>query len=879
MSPASELAPRSRGIHHDQRAARVEGVIERLIAGHLLIATGSQIEVGHPALLTEWSFVVSARLASTGRLVFRDALREAAVAWEHAGARADLLWQGNLLHELATNTPWLAGLLSSKEQEFIDASQRRERRTRFTRIALLVAFFLLVLGAVAIDQAYEARQQEAEQRRADAEREAYVATVVARARHTDDPYLRAAWITEAMAKGSADAALPLELLRSAEPLPAAHFLSLTPSSPPIFPWSSRFLVAQMGGGDLFLADLEPTDLLSLPADTPLDADLDALRSEGRLTPRTRLLRPHDEPLAELIPLAYDTAFATRSVGGEVRVFRLRHDGHAGLAAILPGRCMGSLFAAERSPVFACAEAGSVSVFDLAKLAKADAGGVEHVALVGTLLGISPDGDHIATVTGQTLRLWQRSTRQAREIAANSPVLMARFHPNEAVLAIIEEVTVELVSLHDDTRSAPLDAPDAPTDARWSPGGELLGLCAEGGSTIWMAPFAKDEHDTREPLDPKVLESVCAPPSGGPRRLDGPRDVPAWAQNMADLSGGFELRDGRIVSRDLVVFSPRGASATSSRFRFQARDMSGGVEAHDANDSVVAVLRDGPDVVVQVGEEVRIYRLKDGQRVQARRGNLLTRCADGRLLSWLKSNNVWQVLDARSGTITAEIPREPGIVVGVEPSCTLFFTQRLDGSVIAWPLAAPAPTVVTKADGLIYDARPSPARGNAPAGLWLAHSSGAITRVDASGAAFLYGYATPRASVLGDGPEPLDLAFADASGVVVQTRSGTVSRYADALSGGPWTDFSFAKDGQSVLLASRERLAVLDLVHGDLVATAPSQGRGRLSAWDDDGSLLAWSFDYAGGAEGLVIPRGVPFAQSAIDALSNVRVNNGKLELR
>src|SRR5690606_26570211 len=68
------------------------------------------------------------------------------------------------------------------------------------------------------------------------------------------------------------------------------------------------------------------------------------------------------------------------------------------------------------------------------------------------------------------------------------------------------------------------------------------------------------------------------------------------------------------------------------------------------------------------------------------------------------------------------------------------------------------------DGYVFDARPS--LGPSP-GLWLAGSKGALARVAIDGSLTAYGAATPRATMMADGPEPGDLIFADETGVVLR----------------------------------------------------------------------------------------------------------------
>ena len=83
----------------------------------------------------------------------------------------------------------------------------------------------------------------------------------------------------------------------------------------------------------------------------------------------------------------------------------------------------------------------------------------------------------------------------------------------------------------------------------------------------------------------------------------------------------------------------------------------------------------------------------------------------------------------------------------------------------------------------------------------------------------------------------------------------------------------------MLLASAERAVVLDLGRKELMGSLPLPGRSRLAPWDDEGSVLAWSFDRVGGPEGEVVPRGRSLARAVAEAVSNLEVREGKLRLR
>jgi hypothetical protein len=227
-----------------------------------------------------------------------------------------------------------------------------------------------------------------------------------------------------------------------------------------------------------------------------------------------------------------------------------------------------------------------------------------------------------------------------------------------------------------------------------------------------------------------------------------------------------------------------------------------------------------------------------------------------------------------------VPRAPALVLGVDAACRTLFTQELDGNVVATSLPDGSSRTIAVTDGYVYEARPSPARGGVGAGIWLAFSSGAVARIDeAQGEVRVLGYATPRATAIADGPAPGDVAFADATGVVVVRRSGLAERVLEGTSGAEWEDLAASPDGKTLLLASAERLAVLDLGRRELVGWTPSEGRERLSPWDAEGSVLSWSFGRVGGPRGVVVPRGVSLATRVGEAVSNLRAEDKRLIAR
>ncbi len=242
---------------------------------------------------------------------------------------------------------------------------------------------------------------------------------------------------------------------------------------------------------------------------------------------------------------------------------------------------------------------------------------------------------------------------------------------------------------------------------------------------------------------------------------------------------------------------------------------------------------------------------------------------------------WELFDVATDRVFASVRRTAGFVVGVDGACSTLLTQELDGNLVATPLGGgEAPRTIAVTDGYVHDVRVSEARGDVGAGLLLALSSGAVARVDdAMTEVRVLAYATPPATVLADGPAPGEVVFADATGVEVVRRSGVSDRVLEGAGVSIWEDAAAAPDGKTLLLASTDRLAVLDLERREITGSIPSEGRERLSAWDDEGSVLAWSFGRTGPPEGLVVPRGLELSRRVGAAVSNLGVKKKRLVLR
>ncbi|WP_437874650.1 nSTAND1 domain-containing NTPase [Sorangium sp. So ce513] len=860
--------------------ADVARVLDALERARLLTRRDGAIELAHEALATSWPHLASTRARHMDRLILLERLREAAEVWDRSGELRDFLLRRDLLDQVGAGSVDVARL-PRREQALVRASFRHARAVRARKLGAFAALGLAVGAAFAAERWAAARQASAEAARRAAEERADLAELTGRARRADDPYHRAAWITAALARRADDAALPLDLATAVLDLPRAHFLTVDSVVGPALPWDDRWVVAGGPGGALLVADLRPPEPQVID-DVPLDADPDAISRVG--SPRVLSLRPHDAPHVERVPFAFDTALATRSVTGEVRVFRLREDGAVALAAVAPLRCSSAVHAAEAAPVLACSTDGGIARWDMRRGAAEAA--VDRHRFRGNVLGVSPDGAHVAAVLGRRALLWSPGAgadgRAAAEITLAVPAVLGRFSPRDPAIALVQQGRTSIYAL--DRPGAPLlelDTDPAPASARWDTGGLDLAVCGGGGAGgVWHYL----RKGGRAATDPPPEGPPCEPPPAprAPRTLRAraeASDIAARDVGPHVLLGAWRLPDRRVLTRDLVLFSP-GAPAADRLLRFEGLDPQGGPEIRDASASAAAVVRAGGAVAVQLGGEVRLYSDASRRRTAARRGHLLRACDDGRLLSYRRDEGAWALFDAATDTAIAAVPRAPAFVLGVDAACRTLFTQELDGNLIATSLRDLSSRTIAVTDGYVYEARPSPARGDVGPGLLLAFSSGAVARIDeARGEVRVLGYATPRATAIADGPHPGDVAFADATGVVVVRRAGVAERVLDGVTGAEWEDIAAAPDGRTLLLSSADRLAVLDLERREIVGAMPSEGRERLAPWDADGSVLSWSFGRVGGPSGLVVPRGLPLARRVGEAVSNLRAEGKRLVAR
>ncbi len=856
--------------------ARAERAIEALVSAHLVLRRGAIARVETPALAAG-SKLETARLAAMDRLAFRERLRDAAHAWERSGQRKEYLDRGALLADLARYVGGDAQL-SHLEGDFVRTSRRAQRRRRIElgTIGLVVVAFVaaVLLGRRALEE----RRAEAEANERAAQREAYVAGIVARARRSPDPFAKVAFLVEAMRAGSHEASLGVELFDAAERLSPARVLTLAEVKDIEFPWRDRWIVGHGRAGSLFAIDLEPR---TVEPDVVDDVDIDydpANASALARRPRVLEVMPHAEPMVELAPFPFDTALASRSVSGEVRVVRLREDGTVTLAAAPPLRCSGKLAVASRAPAIACTTSSGLAWWDM----RDDRLVEEPFAASG--LAISPDGRSVVAWAGKHAHFWRPRDGRSETFEASRPIMLAAFSPVEDAAALVGAGAFEIVS----TKSgSAIEAREVfsgesftqPTAVRWDPGGLDLAVCDLFGSVGWHYL----RRGRRDKLDPPAPTGGCVA-----RRPDAPEPIVdrdgfgAFAQRSlgSHLShGGFRLPKDRFLTRTLMMLSSTDDSL-DRLVSFGERDASGKLVPGDPHDALVRLLRVDDLVAVERTSGLSVLGALDGVRRQSSEGHLLGACPNGRILAWKKTSSAYEVFDLRGATTVASVPRTPGIVLGASPRCTRLYTEGLDGTLRSHTLdgAAVDSKDLAKLDGYVFDMKPSP-DPTSPA-VVAAVSSGAVLRIgEADGEVRVLSYATPYATAIAAGPGRLEATYADATGISVVRASGAIDRVMEDPGSTVWQDIAPTHDGGSLVLAAADRISVLDLGRREVVLRASHEGLTRFAEWDDEGSLLAYSPDIEGTDRAVILPLGEAAATQLGSIASNLRVKEGRLVLK
>ena len=409
----------------------------------------------------------------------------------------------------------------------------------------------------------------------------------------------------------------------------------------------------------------------------------------------------------------------------------------------------------------------------------------------------------------------------------------------------------------------------PLRVRWSDSGVDIAVCGPRGGAEWhyLRNGGRAEGDAAPDKNVRPCGDSNAP---WPRRLYDVVEYGGVAFGRVgprEFEGGWRRENGELITRDLVAFNPKTDTLRSLAYR---RDLP--KETPRNGDSAAAIVRDGSDVVWQVGEHVRIHNA-GGEALLERKGRLLSRCPDGRLLAYRKvdEGQAWQLFGARHDVGLRKIKREPAFVLGTDPRCKKVFFQLHDGHLGAVDVAdrtdgsiAPLGQALS---GYVYDAR------QGKDGLWLASSDGRMHRLTESAEIQSFGKATPRATAMADGPEDGDLIFADDTGVVLRRRGHIDRPLMPSQLDRPISDIALQRDGLA-LFAWAHGVILYDLGRGEVVGELATYAHGRLAKWDDQGSMLVWPFSFMDQPAGTIIPFGKPLAARIGASASNLRASVG-----
>lgn len=843
--------------------AEERDLVEPLRRHRLLNIRRGDVSLAHPELAQRWTRLLALRLAHTDRLTFVQDLRAATHRWSLGGKPGRLLWGGPGLQRVATWREVVEVELGEDERDFVHASEVAWRWVWAGRMLAAVAAVAAVIFGVWFDGEQKRRQRAQEAALERAQLEGAREGMVSLARAADDPYAEVSLLAGAVAAGDADPLTRFELVAAAQTLPPARFLTLDDVPRPDFHWGERWLIG--GGREVVVFDFKP------PAGPAF-------------APSRYRFRPHEDGMADFVPVPFDHAFVSRGLDGHLKVWRLREDGSVGLAASSPFRCLRGLsqvHVAARAPVVACTTDEGVVRWDLRSptVYKAD-------PFAGRVLDISADGQWVAAAWLRKLLLWKGTTERRLELDVDVQPSVARFSPRDQLVALVRPSRLEVLDL---TGSDPqpiheqlLITPN-PVDARWDAGGLDLAVCDFTGTGDWYY-LRRGARDPGDPTPPRSTRPCLPERARWPEKVYHPGD---YGRRLSQrhlgprrFEGGYRFEDGRVLTRDLVMFPP-GPGGLAPLITY------GGGELDDEGDraqgrSVTGALVLGDEVVWQVGDEIRILDRK-GEPILRRPGRLLRSCPNGSLLAYRRANQgaVWEIFDARRDLVLKRVAREPGFVLGADGACKAALVQHHEGGLATVSLTEggpdPAPLRVGPAlDGYVYDVRQSGDGG----GLWLAVSDGTMWRWSPEGLV-AFGRATPRATAMADGHAPGTLLFADEAGVH-RRRGEEAATLLFPVRGDRVYEDLRAVDARMVVLSWAHGVALLDTIRLELAGTLDLEMGGRLSRWDADGSLLVWPYAFMGGPRGSILPLGGPLAVEIGAQTSNLRAKLGEghqIELR
>jgi transcriptional regulator with XRE-family HTH domain len=495
--------PTRRRIDRDELTSRIEPaqtdrVLAILAAARLVTIDEHTVTVAHEALIRHWPRLRNWIETDRASLQVHRRLTAAAREWDTMHREPAALYRGARLataNEWATEHPTN---LNALEHEFLTKSQAAERRTirRLRALATgLAAVGMIVAGLalVALNQ-----RNDAEHKRADAQRETAKATSLALAASSVEPLktrpdvsLALAFEAYRTAPGPEASSAVIRALLAARSSPMRGVLTTNGrlSTVAFSPGAKMLATATDSDGTVRLWDpatrkqlgriTGPTDLVYAVAFSHDGKALAIAGGDGTV----RLWDPAThEPLGRLIaPIDRLTALIGRPP--PITAMAFSHDGKTLVTASYDG---------------------TVRLWDLAT--HQPLGRLPGHIDVGNAVAFSPDGKTLATGEGfhGTVRLWDPAKRKPlRRLADHTEPMdtegldAVAFSPDGKTLAIAGgDGTVRLWDPATRKPLSPLPGPFGPIDAiAFSPDGKTLAIAGGGGTVrLW-------DLTTRKPLGP------------------------------------------------------------------------------------------------------------------------------------------------------------------------------------------------------------------------------------------------------------------------------------------------------------------------------------------------------------------------------------------
>ena len=156
---------------------QAEEVLNALVDARLLTSyeragdegeSQQELEIIHESLLTAWPRLIRWQTQDADGAQVRDQLRQAAQVWEERGRPEDLLWSGTAYRDFAVWREHYPGGLSTTEDAFAKAAERRAGRKKRKR-QLAAAAAIATVATVAVTTTILWRHSETMRQRAEAE--------------------------------------------------------------------------------------------------------------------------------------------------------------------------------------------------------------------------------------------------------------------------------------------------------------------------------------------------------------------------------------------------------------------------------------------------------------------------------------------------------------------------------------------------------------------------------------------------------------------------------------------------------------------------------------------------------------------------------------